>query len=400
MATMAAAAAGDSTGAWRSPNISVTVSRAQYGSNIKLLKELAAPAKLLVVVKSNAYGHGLRQLVPTAVRSGADALGICPNAEARQVREAAEDESACKHIPLFRLRMALPEEVEECLAEGLEVEEQLGTLESGRWMSDMAVRSGTRIRVHINVDTGMGRSGFLPEEVADLKEAIKLPGLQVVGAFTHFPNSDDTTLDETEAQLSAFHSFMEAVKGELPEGVVTHVANSAALARMPHARGEAFGMVRAGAATFDARTSTEFKNPVGLAPCMTIKTKVAQVRRMPAGKTIGYGSKYTTSKETHVAALPVGFGEGYPRKLANLGVVLIHGKRCNVVGKVSLNITTVDVTPLFDDGDAVAVGDEVVLFGTQGAETMTFEEMADRIDSVHTEIQLHMGHLNPVEWVD
>ena len=131
------------------------------------------------------------------------------------------------------------------------------------------------------------------------------------------------------------------------------------------------------------------------APVMSVNTKVAQVREIPAGRTIGYGSLFTTARPSRIASLPVGFGEGYPRSLFNKGIVLIRGYRCPVVGRVSLNITTVDVT---DVPEEVTWGDEAVLVGSQGGEEVTFEELADKFQSVHTEINLMAGFMNQISY--
>ena len=154
-------------------------------------------------------------------------------------------------------------------------------------------------------------------------------------------------------------------------------------------------MVRVGAACFGVRTSQEFFNPAALKPVMSVKTRVAQVRQVPAGCTIGYGELFTTKRDSLIASLPVGFGEGYPRALFNKGEVLIHGQRCPVVGRVSLNITTVDVTDL---ETPAKWGDEAVLVGQQGNAEITFEELADRFQSVHTELNLMAGFMNEVSY--
>ena len=179
----------------------------------------------------------------------------------------------------------------------------------------------------------------------------------------------------------------------LPADILIHTHNSAATVRLADRRRH---LVRVGAACYGVRTSQDFQNPAALRPVMSVKTRVAQVRDIPAGKTIGYGGLFTTERDSQIVSLPVGFGEGYPRALFNKGVVLIHGRRCPVVGRVSLNITTVDVTDL---ETPVRWGDEVVLVGRQGDEEITFEFLADKFASVHTEIHLMAGSMNDVEYV-
>jgi len=154
-------------------------------------------------------------------------------------------------------------------------------------------------------------------------------------------------------------------------------------------------MVRVGAACYGVRTSRDFENPAELKPVMSFRTWVAQLRDVPKGRTVGYGSLFTTARDSKIASLPVGFGEGYPRALFNKGIVLIHGQRCPVIGRVSLNVLTIDVT---DVEDEVRLGDEVVLIGSQGSQEITFEEMADKFSSVHTEINLMAGSLNTISY--
>ncbi len=366
-------------------HIDVCVSRQTFFENICYLRETVAPAKICVVMKANAYGHGLAPLAPVAVAAGADYIGVCTNPEAAAIRELGLD------VPLFRLRMGLPEELEESVR-SLEMEEEVGTSEQAEFLADLGKRLGRDVPVHINLDLGMGRSGFLPEDIDTIRSVCDMPGLRVAGVFTHFPSSDAADLRSTEQSLEAFEKICDALHDVLPPDALLHTHNSAATVRLPDRRRQ---MVRAGAACFGVRTSTDFLNPPQLRPVMSVKTRVAQVRDVPAGRPIGYGGRFTTERVTRIASLPVGFGEGYPRALFNKGIVLIHGQRCPVIGRVSLNIITVDVTDL---KTPVRWGDEVVLVGRQGDEEMTFEELADLFASVHTEINLMFGSMNRVRY--
>jgi alanine racemase len=222
---------------------------------------------------------------------------------------------------------------------------------------------------------------------------IALPRLRVVGVMTHFPSADGAEIGPTEKILDAFDELCEKLADDLPENVLIHTHNSAATVRLGNRRQS---MVRVGAACYGVRTSQEFANPAMLRPVMSVKTRVAQVRDIPAGRTIGYGGLFTTQRLSRIASLPVGFGEGYPRSLFNKGIVLVHGQRCPVVGRVSLNITTVDVT---DVKQLVEWGDEVVLVGRQGDDEITFEFLADKFASVHTEINLMAGSMNEIRYI-
>lgn len=368
-------------------HIQVLVSRADFGHNIAFLKAHVAPARLCVVMKANAYGHGLRDLAPVAVEAGADYLGICTNPEAATIRQRFPD------IPLLRLRMGFPAEYDESVA-ALHIEEQLGSVEVAEYLSRAGRRRGRAVPVHIDIDTGMGRSGFFPDQVDQIRRLCDMPGLRIAGIMTHLAQADAHRTDISERHLDSFDALLEALGDVLPPTTLVHSHNSAATVRLPERRRD---MVRVGAACYGVRTSRDFDNPQPLKAVMSIKTHVAQVRPVPRGRTIGYGSLYTTFRDSLIASLPVGFGEGYPRALFNKGIVLIHGQRCPVVGRVSLNITTVDVT---DVAGEVRWGDEAVLIGHQGGEALSFEEVADRFDSVHTEINLMAGSMNAVSHVD
>jgi alanine racemase len=364
-------------------HVQVLVSRENFFKNIQYLRQLVAPSKLCVVMKANAYGHGLEALAPVAVEAGADMLGICTNPEAETIRALG------LKVPLLRLRMALEAEMEESVRE-LDVEEQVGGPEAAAWLSAAGVRRGRPVDIHLDIDTGMGRSGFFPEQVETIRQAMSLPGLRVAGVMTHFSTADSSDLAQTHAQIGR----MERLCTELgvPESALIHTHNSAATVRLT---GQRRGMVRAGAACYGVRTSREFENPAALKPVMSFRTWVAQVRDVPQGRAVGYGGLFTTARDSRIASLPVGFGEGYPRALFNKGIVLIHGKRCPVIGRVSLNMLTIDVTDL-DSG--VRAGDEVMLIGSQGDQEITFEEMADKFLSVHTEINLMAGSLNTISY--
>jgi alanine racemase len=370
-------------------HIEVKVCAQTFADNIrhirKLLRDRASLTQLCVVMKANAYGHGLKALAPTAVNAGADYLGICTNPEAAIIRDLG------LNVKILRLRMGFPEEFEDAL-DALDLEEQVGTMEAAAYLSAAGVKRNQKIPVHLNIDTGMGRSGFFSEQIEEIKKVCTLPGLEIAGIMTHFATADGKDLAFTQKQIEDFDRLRNALNDYLPENVLTHTHNSAATVRLSE---KCNSLARVGAACYGVRTSQNFANPAELKPVMSVKTKVAQVRKIPAGRTIGYGSLFTTQRDSLIASLPVGFGEGYPRSLFNKGIVLLHGHRCPVVGRVSLNITTVDVT---DVPEAVQWGDEVVLVGRQGDEEITFEELADKFNSVHTEINLMAGFMNQIAY--
>ena len=371
-------------------HIEVSVSRDKFKNNISHIRNIVKPSQLCVVMKANAYGHGLESLAPTAIAAGADYIGICTNPEATIIRNLGSD--AAKKIKLLRLRMALPEELNESI-DSLNIEEQIGSIEAAKYVSEEGVKRGKKIPVHINIDTGMGRSGFFSNQIEELKLICGLPGINIVGIMTHFASSDGQDLDFTHKQIEDFYKARQVLNNYVDHNVLTHTHNSAATVRVNN---EGNRLVRVGAACYGVRTSQDFENPPELEPVMSVKTRIAQVREVPSGKTIGYGSLFTTQRDSLIASLPVGFGEGYPRALFNKGIVLIKGHHCPVVGRVSLNIVTVDIT---DVPEPVSWGDEAVLIGTQGNKEITFEELADKFASVHTEINLMAGFMNQISYV-
>ena len=249
----------------RQHHIDVCISRPQFFDNVAYLRGVVAPSKLCVVLKSNAYGHGLAPLTPVAIAAGADYLGICTNPEAATIRRLGFD------VPILRLRMGLPDELEEGVRE-LDIEEEIGTLEQARYLAGLGQLFGRDVRVHLNIDTGMGRSGFFTENLDEIRRACDLSGLRVVGVFTHFPTADSSDLTATNESIELFEQCYRALRNHLPNDVLLHTHNSAATVRLTDRR---FQMVRVDAACFGVRTSQEFDNPRELKPVMSIKVAPA-----------------------------------------------------------------------------------------------------------------------------
>src|SRR5580704_17323159 len=181
-------------------HVQVLVSRATFFKNIQHIRGLVAPSKLCVVMKANAYGHGLEALAPVAVEAGADVLGICTNPEAETIRRLG------LKIPLLRLRMALEAEMEESLRK-FDVEEQVGSPEAAAYLSAAGVRRGRPVDVHLDIDMGMGRSGFFPEHIDAVRQVMSLPGLRIAGVMSHFPSADSSELAPTSALIARMDRF-------------------------------------------------------------------------------------------------------------------------------------------------------------------------------------------------
>ena len=349
-------------------------------ANVRHYVEKLAPALVCCVLKADSYGHGTAKVAPVVEAAGVKYFAVADNGEGETIR-------ATSKLPIMRCRVGTAAEIED--GRKIDMEEMIGSLEDAKVVSSIAQRLGKPIKVHVNLDTGMARQSFMAVEEA--AAALALPGLQVAGVMTHFSVADADDFGETLRMLAMFKEAVKQLEGlvgkEKLMDAVQHVSNSAAMDR--GGRDVYLGMVRTGSALFGNPIGipTPVKLPECIKPVMRWTTAITQVRTLAKGTTIGYSRTFTVPHDgMKVASLPVGFGEGYPRALANKGTVVVKGRRCPVVGKVSMNVMNIDVTAVPD----AAIGDEVVLIG----EEITADENMDRVSSTHTEMQINVGARN------
>ncbi|MBI1387948.1 MAG: alanine racemase [bacterium] len=352
-----------------------------YRENIRRIKRmLGGDAGLCAVVKADAYGHGLQWIAPAAVDAGADLLGVVDNWEVERIRREGLT------VPVMRLRPALADEAAEAAPWG--VEELTGSLDHAEALSRVGERLGAPIRVHVKIDVGMGRMGLPPRgREAAIARIASLPGLRVAGVMTHFPSADEDDETITQTQLAAFRDEWRRIAPMLPSGVRLHCANSAAAARFSEAR---LTMARAGVMTYGLSPAPGFDGGVDLSPVMSWTTRIVQVRDVERGAGVGYGMTHRMPYDGCVALLPIGYADGYLRDFSNRARVLIRGESHAVIGRVSMNLTTVDVTGSPD----VAPGDEAVMIGRQGDERITAAELADWGGTIDYEIACLVGRCN------
>ena len=337
--------------------------------NTKVLKENTAKDRLmLAVVKANAYGHGLVQVAKVALENGADYLGVAIPEEGEQLRNAGID------APILVLGG-----VNERGAEGSVRNDLIQTVFDVNRVYQLekaAAAQNKNVSIHLKMDTGMGRIGVRSKEEVDaLLAAIEnCPNVILAGAFTHFANADSEEDAYTLRQKTMFDQLTDG----LPKGIVLHAAASAAAARYPETR---YDMVRQGIALYGCRAGN---STLPVKPALSWHTEIVYVKKMHAGESISYGCTYVTDKETVVATLPVGYGDGYSRILSGKAYVLIAGKRCPVLGRVCMDQIMVDVTAL-SDAEAY-VGAPVVLLGQQGEERITADEMAAWANTISYEM--------------
>jgi alanine racemase len=335
-----------------------------------LLAELKGESELCVVVKADGYGHGAVASARAALRGGASRLAVAGSSEALALRRAGLEE-----VSLLVMGALSRCELREALSAGAEVvvwrEDQLA-----------AVAEAGGGRVHVKLDTGMGRLGTRdPGQASAVAEAaLAMPGVELAGAMTHFATADARGDEFFGRQLSMFAAWAEPLKAAHPS-LVAHAANSAAVLRD---RRSHFDMVRCGIAVYGMDPFWEDPFARGLEPALELSSYVAEVKPCMAGESAGYGRRFVAERFTHLGMLPVGYGDGWRRGLSNNAEVLIDGARRPLVGTVSMDNMTVDLSACADSERLR--GAPAVLVGRQGGERITAEEVARRLDTINYEI--------------
>jgi len=338
----------------------------------KLKAELGEGAELCAVVKADGYGHGDLACAGAALAGGATRLAVATATEAERIGRRLA------HIPLLTMGALVPEELDTALEAGSEVAVwRRGFLEL---VADRARAHGRPARVHVKHDSGMGRLGNRdPSEVLDLLRACaESPSLEPVGIWTHFATADEPDSAFFDEQLDRFEAVAAAAKGEFPN-LTVHAANSAAVLRD---RRSHFDMARCGVAVYGLDPFQGDPAERGLRPVLSLRSYVADVKRFERGDSAGYGQSWRADRETCVGVLPLGYGDGVRRGLSNNAEVLVGGRRVPLVGTVSMDNVTVDLGPETD----VEPGEEAVLIGSQGEETILAEDLAERLGTINYEI--------------
>ncbi|MCR5758697.1 MAG: alanine racemase [Selenomonas sp.] len=335
----------------------------------EIKRQLAAGVKLCAVVKANAYGHGAIPIARVAVEEGADYLAVATLAEGMELRQAGFT------TPILVLGLVMPEDAKDIV--DYDLTQVVCELMLAEALSREAVRQHKTVRVHLKVDTGMGRIGVRPEEIGDLAENIgRLPGIEIEGMFSHFAMADCQDKGYTRMQLDKFQAAIAAVEERGVKLSLKHIAESAAVLEIPEAH---FDMVRAGVIQYGLWPSEEVTHPIALQPVMGLKAKVVWLKTLHKGESIGYGRQFTAARESRIATLPIGYADGYIRAYGKQGYVEICGQKAPIAGRVCMDQVMVDVTEIPD----VKIGDEVTLFGS---ESLTIDEVARWGDTINYEV--------------
>jgi alanine racemase len=346
--------------------------------NVRALKRLLGPGRhLWAVVKANAYGHGAAPVGRAAVAAGADGLAVACLTEAAELRRAGVS------APILLLAAGEPRAAARTVR--LDLVQTACAEDTMRALSKAAQRLGRPARVHLKIDTGMGRLGVRPGEAAGFARLIEsLPGLSLEGVFSHLATAESEDRTYADTQFERFQEALGALAGAGIAPGMRHLANSAATLRFPEMRLDG---VRTGLLLYGLLPDAPCPAAPDVRPALTWKTSLGFLHRLPAGSPVSYGGTHVTSRETPVGVLPLGYADGYPRHASNRAQVLVRGRGCPVIGVVCMDHTMVDLGPAPD----ARVGEEVVLVGRQGDARITANQLAQWAGSVVHEVPTVIG---------
>ena len=349
-------------------------------------RRVGSDVMIMAVIKADAYGHGD---VPVARALGdlADAYGVAVVEEALRLREQGIGKM------LLVLGYTGSDWFDDVIA--YNISQTVYTYEMARKLSDVAVRLGKTAKIHIKVDTGMNRIGFLPtrENIDVICDIYDLPGIQLEGIFTHFARADEETADPAREPLERFMSFVGELEGRGLDIPIKHVGNSAAIIHFPESY---LDMVRSGISTYGLYPSGLVpRDRISIRPALQWKSIVSFLKTVPAGASVGYGGTFTAQRETVVATVPVGYADGVKRGLSGRGRVLVHGQYAPIIGRICMDQFMVDVT----DIPGICAGDCVTLIGRDGENMISVEEVAELAHSFNYEYVCGISQRVPRKYV-
>ena len=355
--------------------------------NVSELRRItSSAARLMAVVKANAYGHGLKEVARKALQNGAAALGVARIDEGIQLRKAGLD------APVLIFGHTPP-----TLAHNLvefDLTQTVFSYKTAEPLSRTGIDCGKKIKVHLKVDTGMGRLGLLPDRarssspgsqingpaMSEVESIARLPNLELEGIYTHFATADISDKSYAQKQFKMFMDFLDRLRRAGLEIPLKHAANSGAIIDMPETH---LDMVRAGISIYGLYPSDEVhKSRLSLRPAMELKAPIVHLKKVPAGFKISYSSTHETEKPTTIATVPIGYADGLNRLLSSRGHMLVRGHKAPIVGRICMDHTMLDVGHIPE----IDLADEVIIFGKQGELSITVDEIASTINTINYEI--------------
>ncbi len=342
--------------------------------NLNLIQQAVKPARVMGVVKADAYGHGSIEVAHTLIANGVDYLGVAFPEEGIELRKAGIQ------VPILVFGAHLPNFFPQFLDYNLDI--TLTAASQLQLLKDLCQKSGVRARVQIKVDTGMGRVGFLYDQHRSLIfDILQEKSWQVVGVYSHLSSADEDDVTFTNEQIKAFSQIKKDIQTHFPEqNIYFHLANSAAIMRFPESY---FDYVRPGVMLYGNPPSPAFNLTWPLKEVMAFKSKITLIKKLPPNRPVSYNRRYYTPQETNIAVVPAGYADGYNRRFTNRGQVLINGHRYPVVGTVCMDQFLVDLGPQLK---GVKVGSEVVMFGEQNEARISITEISDKLQTIPYEV--------------
>lgn len=363
----------------RPTHAEVDLSDIQY--NVKQIAKRVGPnVRILGVMKANAYGHGLVPVTKAVLEAGASYIGVAIADEGMELRGHTQ-------VPILVFSPPFEDSLETYVR--FDLDATITSVETAHALNEVARSAGKKARVQIKIDTGMGRIGFMPEVALDAIRAVaNLDSIRIVGVYSHFATSDESNKEFSKRQLGMFRDLVSSIKELGLDDVIFHIANSGAVLDIPDSY---FDMVRPGIMTYGYYPSLETSESVDIRPALSLKSSIALIKNVKAGTSISYGRKYFTSKDSRIAVVPIGYGDGFTRLLTGKGFVLIRGKRYPIAGTITMDHVMVDLGSDYE----VQQGDEVVLLGKDGSDSITAWELASKLGTIPYEILCMLNNRVP-----
>lgn len=355
------------------PTLAIVDRNAIKVNYIELKKRISKNTNILAVVKANAYGHGAVEVARTLERAGCKFFGVALCEEGIELRESGIKSSIIilGGIYLNQIKYAYEYDLTPVVFD----------LETAKAIDRLSLRTGKLINIHVKIDTGMGRLGILPQQASQFFKTLQgFDNLNVEGIISHFSEADEEDKEFSKEQLNVFFNIISTVRDIGFKPKLIHIANSAAIVK--HADSH-FNLVRPGIMLYGAYPGIHMIKNINLKPVMKVVTRIIHVKHVQKGFPVSYGRKYITKKNNSViAAIPIGYGDGYCRSLSNKGEVLVRGHRAKVAGTICMDITMLDVTSI----NGVKEGDEVVVIGRQDKNEILVNEVAEKAGTIPYEI--------------
>lgn len=366
--------------------------------NVKIIKSsLKRSVELMGIVKADAYGHGIREIIPVLIENGVTRLAVSMLDEAIELRKYGVT------VPILILSYTDPRRVNEIIE--YNVTQTVYSRELAQALSEEGCLQDKEVRIHIKVDTGMGRVGFMAgfEAIKSIVEIQTMPKIVIEGLYTHFASADEEDSSYTIGQFEQFMGICSEL-GRLGIQIpIKHVCNSAAALKFPQMH---LDMVRIGILLYGMSPSSQCNaKEYGFLPLMSLKTNIIMVKDVEKGQPISYGRTFTTYRASRIATIPIGYADGFSRNLSNRATVLLHGKRYRIVGNICMDTCMIDVTESIDNDSGrtavdlndneIKVGDEVVIFGSQKGGFLDIEEVAGLMGTINYEVTCIIGKRVP-----